>query len=130
MKKIIFFSFLIFITEIFASKSFPGLPLEKEMLVAIDNYKTYTISIYKNTNNKCPFSVSIANNKSSPKEMSVIEQDDDLFKFVLVEKTATEILYYPFAWSEIKMITAADLKENCRKILDKQANPVERKPLK
>ncbi|MCE3225963.1 MAG: hypothetical protein K0S32_514 [Bacteroidetes bacterium] len=130
MKKIILLSFIIFITEILTSNTLTTLPIEKEVLLAIDNYKTYTISIYKNTDKKTPYSISVAGNNSSSKELMVIEQDDDLFKFVLVEKTATEILYYPFAWSELKMITAADLKENSRKILDKQARPVERKPLK
>jgi hypothetical protein len=102
---------------------------EKGIPVATETYKNNLITIYKNTDVNCPYSITITNSKTK-KEMMVIGQDDELFKFILIEKTEKEICYFPFAWLDREIISVADLKENCRKILDDLVKPIERIPLK
>ncbi len=100
-----------------------------EVLLNTENYKDYTLFIYKQNKADCPYLIKIQSHKNGYKEMMVIENDDDLFRFIMVEKTSTEILYYPFAWQDIKAINVKDLKDNCKRVLDKSVKYNDKKAI-
>ncbi|MCE3259248.1 MAG: hypothetical protein K0S12_889 [Bacteroidetes bacterium] len=129
MRNILCLLLLILASAPAESRSLPRIMTEKGIPVATETYKNNLITIYKNTDVNCPYSITITNSKTK-KEMMVIGQDDELFKFILIEKTEKEICYFPFAWLDREIISVADLKENCRKILDDLVKPIERIPLK
>lgn len=127
MKRI--FSILCFFIPLFI---FPAnLPVgdDDEVLVNTDNYKDYTIFVYKKGKASCPYLIKIQRHKNGYKEFMVIENDDDLFKYVMVEKTDKEIFYYPFAWQDVKAINVKDLKDNCKRVLDKSVSYRDKKAI-
>ena len=102
---------------------------DDEVLVNSDTYKDYQLFIYKKSKANCPYLIKIQSHKNGYKEFRVIENDDDLFKYVMVEKTDKEILYYPFAWQDVKAINVKDLKDNCKRVLDKSVSYNDKKTI-
>lgn len=100
---------------------------ENAKLVSDYKYKTFGIKVFKSASINNPYNIKTTCSKTAMfRDFMVIENDNQDLKYIMIEKVGATYLYYPIAWQKLDLVSLADVKEYCERILSGELKNVDK----
>lgn len=114
--------------SLFALVNTAFIPLkDHSKLVHNYSFKTFNVKIFKSESLNNPYNIKITCSKTAMfRDFMVIENNNEDFKYILIEKVGAKYTYFPVAWQKLDLICVNDLKDYCNQILAEELKCVDK----